>query len=206
MRNVKSVKHNISQKVIVIRNIWKHFRKIQTHRKWVRYYCFKCGIFWQGIKHDLSKYSPTEFFESVKYYQGTSSPINAAKADKGYSDAWFHHKGRNKHHYEYWMDNFDDGGQNIIMPFKYWVELICDYLGASHAYNNNDFSYYNEFKWWEEKSKHCAMNPALIKATTAVFEALMRQENAYYLDFYYHPDKLLSKAWLKQYYDKYVNL
>lgn len=174
-------------------NFWKHLRKIQMHRKWVRYYCFKCGIPWQGITHDLSKYSPTEFFESVKYYQGTSSPINAAKADKGYSDAWFHHKGWNKHHYEYWMDNFDDGGQNIIMPFKYWVELICDYLGASRAYNGNDFSYYKEYKWWKEKSKHCAMNPALIKATTDVFDALARQE-----------DELLSKAWLKQYYDKYT--
>ena len=105
-------------------NIWKHFQKIHTHRKWVRRYCFLVGIPWQGITHDLSKYSPTEFWESVKYYQGNRSPINAAKEDQGYSLAWLHHKGRNKHHYQYWMDDFDKGERNILMPKKYFKELI----------------------------------------------------------------------------------
>ena len=195
--------------MIAIRNIWKHFRKIQTHRKWVRYYCFKCGIFWQGIKHDLSKYSPTEFFESVKYYQGTSSPINAAKADKGYSDAWFHHKGRNKHHYEYWMDNFDNGGENIIMPYKYWVEMICDYLGAARAYRKEHFSYQDEYNWWLEKEKKCALNPKLKLATTDVFKTLAVQENNYWNDGYIHPDELITKKSryfiLKKAYEVYVN-
>ena len=131
-----------------------HFKKICVHKYWVAYYCFKCGLYWQGIWHDMSKFSPIEFCESVKYYQGTSSPIDACKADKGYSLAWQHHKGRNPHHYEYWTDRYDDGTVCIAMPYKYAVELICDWLGAARAYMGSDFSYNKEYKWWMNKLKN----------------------------------------------------
>ncbi len=81
------------------KKILNHWKTIRTHRKWVRHYCKLAGIYWRGIKHDLSKYSPTEFFESAKYWTGTGSPINEAKKDKGYSLAWLHHRGRNTHHW-----------------------------------------------------------------------------------------------------------
>lgn len=192
-----------------MKNIFNHLKTIHTHRKWVFHYCCLAGIPLQGLTHDLSKYSPTEFFESIKYYQGTSSPINAAKADKGYSNAWFHHKGRNKHHYEYWMDNFDNGGENIIMPYKYWVEMICDYLGAARAYRKEHFSYQDEYNWWLEKEKKCALNPKLKLATTDVFKTLAGQENNYWNDGYIHPDELITKKSryfiLKKAYEVYVN-
>lgn len=184
-------------------NIWKHFQKIHTHRKWVQHYCFLVGIPWQGITHDLSKYSPTEFWESVKYYQGNRSPINAAKEDQGYSLAWLHHKGRNKHHYQYWMDDFDKGGRNILMPKKYFKELICDYLGAAHAYKGIDFTYYNEKLWWKQESQICAMNPKLKEAVTYVINLLALQEEAYYLDFYCSPEQLLKDGLLDRAYEKY---
>lgn len=192
-----------------MKNIFNHLKTIHTHKKWVFHYCCLAGIPLQGLTHDLSKYSPTEFFESIKYYQGTSSPINAAKADKGYSSAWFHHKGRNKHHYEYWMDNFDNGGENIIMPYKYWVEMICDYLGAARAYRKEHFSYQDEYNWWLEKEKKCALNPKLKLATTDVFKTLAGQENNYWNDGYIHPDELITKKSryfiLKKAYEVYVN-
>lgn len=144
-------------------NVFKHFKTVMKHKYWVGKYCFMCGIPWQGITHDLSKFSPTEFIESVKYYQGTSSPIDAAKADKGYSDAWMHHKGRNKHHYEYWQDNFDKGGESLIMPFECAVELLCDYLGAGRAYMGEKFTYENEYQWWINKIKNpIAMHPMIM--------------------------------------------
>lgn len=108
-------------------NTFRHFKKVCTHKRWVFYYCCKVGIPFQGLVHDLSKFSPTEFWESVKYYQGTSSPIDACKKENGWSAAWMHHKGRNKHHYEYWQDNFDNGGNPIEMPMKYKKEMLCDY-------------------------------------------------------------------------------
>lgn len=136
-----------------IRNAILHFIKICKHKKWVFYYCKKAGIPIQGLVHDLSKFSPTEFLESVKYYQGASSPIDACKKEKGYSNAWFHHKGRNKHHYEYWTDNFDYGGKPIEMPLKYKKEMICDYMAAGRAYYGSKFTFEKEYEWWQNKKQ-----------------------------------------------------
>lgn len=146
-----------------VKNIFLHFWKICVHKYWVAYYCFKCGLYWQGITHDLSKFSPIEFWESVKYYQGNSSPINACKADKGYSLAWQHHKGCNPHHYEYWTDNYDTGTTCVPMPLKYEIELLCDYLGAARAYMGKNFSYKQEYLWWENK---CKNNPPKMQEKT----------------------------------------
>ena len=82
----------------------RHLCTVHHHRALVRKYCFKLGLYRQGLMHDLSKYSPTEFFVGAKYYQGYRSPNTAERLDRGYSTAWLHHKGRNKHHLEYWID------------------------------------------------------------------------------------------------------
>ena len=101
-----------------IKNVIKHFVLI-THHKWVVFkLCCKAGQPWRGFLHDFSKYSPTEFFESAKYYVGTHSPITEARKDKGYSEAWLHHRGRNRHHAEYWIDNRAPN-QTPIIPYKY---------------------------------------------------------------------------------------
>ena len=91
---------------------WKHFCTINHHKHLVMKGCFAVGLYKQGLLHDLSKYTPTEFLVGCKYYQGTMSPNNAERKDKGYSSAWLHHKGRNKHHMEYWIDYGvpDEGG------------------------------------------------------------------------------------------------
>lgn len=160
-----------------IKNAFKHFSKICQHKKWVFHYCYRAGITWRGIKHDLSKFSPTEFWESVKYYQGTSSPIDAAKKAQGWSKAWMHHKGRNTHHYEYWVDNHDNGGKPLIMPFKDTLELLCDYLGAGRAYMGKNFSYTAEHKWWLNKAeKPLAMHPVIKWFITVTLADLAEME------------------------------
>ena len=150
-----------SVQTLTFKKIWHHLRTVQTHRKWVRYYCHHAGIYWRGFKHDLSKYSPTEFFESARYWDGESTPINRIKADKGYSEAWLHHKGRNSHHYEYWMDNFDKGGVALVMPCDDFVEMVCDMLAASVAYHHGDTKHvFNNCRdyWNAHKVRGCAMN------------------------------------------------
>jgi hypothetical protein len=140
-------------------NAKHHLNKIHTHRKWVRHYGKMMGLSkWQAWTHDLSKYSPTEFFESVKYYQGDRSPIDACKEANGVSYAWMHHKGRNPHHYEYWQDNFDRGGTPVMMPYKYAIEMLCDYLAAGRAYMGDKFTYKSELEWWYKKRQNCAMH------------------------------------------------
>ena len=125
----------------------------------------------------MSKFSPTEFWESVKYYSGTRSPIDACKEDKGVSMAWMHHKGRNPHHYEYWIDNFDKGGEAKEMPWKYKVEMICDYLGAARAYMGKNFSYKAEFEWWMKKlDLPRAQHDADKQFVSRIFEQLAYEE------------------------------
>lgn len=140
----------------MIKTIFAHLKTIICHKHYVRQYCWKAKLFWQGLVHDLSKFSPTEFFESVKYFQGYRSPIEACKEKNGYSNAWFHHRGRNKHHYEYWCDNFDNGTTCVEMPYKYAVEMLCDFLGAGRAYFGDKFTYKAEYEWWVNKKKPIA--------------------------------------------------
>lgn len=121
------------------------------------YYCKKAGLIKRGILHDMSKFHPIEFFEGVKYYNGgKSSPINECIKANGYSKAWLHHKGRNKHHYDYWIDmNLVFNGENehigCEMPLKYVVEMLCDYLAAGRTYMEDDFTYTKEYEWWKDR-------------------------------------------------------
>ncbi len=123
-------------------NWWKHLKTINHHKWLVMKSCFRLGMYKQGLLHDLSKYSPVEFMVGVKYYQGDRSPNNAEREDKGYTSAWLHHKGRNKHHFEYWMDySIENHGAicGMKMPVKYVVEMFCDRVAASKNYNREAY-------------------------------------------------------------------
>ena len=120
----------------MIKGFFGHFGVVMRHRRRVIAHCKKAGIFWLGLRHDLSKYSPTEFLAGVKYYQGFRSPNDAQREDNGYSAAWMHHKGRNRHHFEYWTD-YDAKTKQIVpieMPKRYVAEMFCDRLAASKIY------------------------------------------------------------------------
>ena len=180
---------------LTVKKMWKHLRTVQTHRKWVRHYCFLSGIPWQGITHDLSKYSPAEFFESARYWSGTFSPIDAAKEDKGISLAWLHHRGRNKHHYLYWYDNIEEGGYCHVMPKKYFIELVCDFLGAARTYLKKDFSFQKEKEWWEKKREKVKLNDKHIIMLDIIFSDLAYCERRAYIDVL-TPEKLLKTGYI----------
>lgn len=116
---------------------WQHFRTITKHRWIVMRYCFRMGLIRQGIVHDLSKYSPVEFLSGARYWQGNRSPNNAEREAIGVSYSWLHHKGRNRHHFEYWVD-YDLNADTILagmpIPRKYVAEMIADRIGASKVY------------------------------------------------------------------------
>ena len=133
----------IKKKEVRKMKVWKHFKTITHHRILVCKGCFKIGLYWQGLTHDMSKYSPTEFKVGLKYYQGTRSPNNAEREAKGYSSAWLHHKGRNKHHYEYWIDyssRVPGGMLPVPMPRKYIAEMIMDRIAACKVYNGDNYT------------------------------------------------------------------
>lgn len=122
-------------------NAWKHFCTITKHRWAVRRGCFAVGLYWQGLTHDLSKYTPTEFLKGVKYYQGTRSPNSREREVNGYSLAWMHHKGRNKHHFEYWTDlNVKTKlYEPVQMPPRYFTEMCMDRIAACKIYHGKDY-------------------------------------------------------------------
>ena len=137
-----------------ISNMFRHFKTICRHKYEVGKLCFKFGLYWQGIVHDLSKFTPTEFFTSVKYYQGNRSPIDAEKEEKGYSMVWAHHHNHNPHHWLYWIDfNRLNEITPMKMPFKYALEAIADWGGASKVYNNGEFNWRNVLNYYENNTK-----------------------------------------------------
>ena len=153
-------------------NAKKHFATINTHKAYVMKYCFKAGLYKQGLLHDLSKYSPAEFFSGVRYFQGDKSPNTAERAEKGYSLAWLHHKGRNRHHFEFWTD-YGIHGEGIIgveMPKKYVAEMFCDRLAASKVYRGKDFDPGDPYRFFlRGKDKRLLIHPA----TSDLLEAIL---------------------------------
>ncbi len=141
--------------------VWQHFKTITRHRWIVMVGCFQVGLYWQGLTHDLSKYSPTEFLQGAKYYQGVRSPNAAEREVKGYSEAWMHHKGRNKHHYEYWTDmNMERRVyESVPMPRKYLVEQIMDRRAACVVYQGKDYTSASPLNYFLKSRERMLMHP-----------------------------------------------
>ena len=135
------------ENISYLKRLFGHLSTIMHHKRLVRSMCFKCGMYKQGILHDLSKYSIQEFWPSVKYFQGNRSPITYEKEIKGYSNCWLHHKGRNKHHWEYWIDRKQFEIINVQMPMNYMLESVLDKIAASKTYQKEKYvdSYPYEF-------------------------------------------------------------
>lgn len=159
----------------LLHNFNGHLHTVNAHRRLVRKYCFKLGIYRQGLMHDLSKYSPSEFIPGVKYYQdGHRSPNNAQREDEGVSKAWLHHKGRNKHHFEYWIDYDVDGSRTVLagmkMPVKYVAEMFCDRIAASRIYNKEKYKDSDPLDYYIKGLGHYIMHPE----TDALFHKLLQ--------------------------------
>lgn len=139
----------------------KHFITITKHRHAVLRHCFRVGLYWQGLTHDLSKYSLTEFLPGAKYYQGTRSPNAAEREERGYSTAWIHHKGRNRHHYEYWNDlNLKTSRyESVEMPTKYFAEMVMDRIAACKIYKGKNYTDASALEYLQSSAESYLMHP-----------------------------------------------
>ncbi|MGN1081073.1 MAG: DUF5662 family protein [Acutalibacteraceae bacterium] len=149
----------------------KHFATITKHRHKVIKYCAKAGILLQGLRHDLSKYSPSEFVNGARYYVGTKSPNTAERKIKGYSQAWLHHKGRNKHHFEYWTD-YNPVYHKVMpvkMPLRFVIEMFCDRVAAGAVYKGEDYTQAYPLEYFENGREHRFIHPE----TSALLEKLL---------------------------------
>ena len=144
--------------------LWKHLHTVNRHRALVRHYCFRLGLYRQGLTHDLSKYSPTEFWRGAKYYQGYRSPNDAERQATGLSMAWLHHKGRNRHHFEYWIDYcLGPDGKPCIggckMPKKYVAEMFCDRVAACRIYQKEKYTDASPYAFFCRSAKLAMIHP-----------------------------------------------
>ncbi len=176
----------------MLKKIWLHFRLITKHRWLVFKLCIKAGQPWRGFVHDLSKYSPTEFWESSKYYVGYKSPIQVAREEREYSKAWLHHKGRNKHHEEYWYA-FNAPIKAPVIPYKYTVEMLCDNLSAGMTYKGKDFKKEYPLWYWQNIKNKELFHPKM----QAFFEDVLTEiaKNGI--------DAVVKKSILQEKYDKH---
>ncbi len=175
-----------------IKRFFGHLKTITRHKFEVTKLCFKCGLYKQGILHDLSKLSPIEFFSGVKYYQGFRSPIDAEREDIGYSLGWLHHKGKNKHHYEYWLDKDYKNLINVCidMPMNYMLESVCDKIAASKIYNKN-YTNSSPYEFFEKGKDKIFMGEENARRLRLLLEYLKDNGEEKALKYY----KSLYKEW-----------
>ena len=150
----------------------RHFKTITRHRHRVIAHCFRAGIGWQGLFHDLSKYTPTEFFAGAKYYLGTRSPNEGEREKNGYSLAWMHHKGRNRHHFEYWVDIDPETKryEPVKMPLRFVIEMFCDRVAASKIYQGKNYKGTHPIEYFMRGKDRRSIHPE----TSDFLEKLLR--------------------------------
>ncbi len=160
------------KKLSFTKRLFGHIGTVLTHKKHVRHGCFRMGLYRQGLFHDMSKFSPTEFIPSVRYYSGTFSPNATDRVLTGVSTSWLHHKGRNKHHFEYWIDYMPDSDPKLAgcrMPLKYVAEMIADRYAACVAYNGEKYTSADPWNYYSKGASHLTMDDD----TRAVLEAAL---------------------------------
>ena len=153
-------------------HIWAHLKTVHHHRALVRKYCFRLGLYWQGLTHALSKYSTTEFWAGAKYFQDDHSPHAAHRTAYGYSASSLHPRGRNRHHFEFWTDYNPEGSgiSGVEMPKKYVAEMFCDRLAASKVYRGKDFDPGDPYKFFlRGKQRRLLLHPN----TEALLETIL---------------------------------
>lgn len=153
-----------------------HYRTITCHRHLVCRYCLRLGLVTQGLTHDLSKYAPEEFWRGARYFQGNRSPNDMERKATGMSRAWLHHKGRNRHHFEYWVDynlRLKEGESPVIpvkMPGRYVVEMLMDRIAASKVYLGDAYTDDAPLRYFGAGSASLFMHPE----TAALLKHLLR--------------------------------
>lgn len=157
---------------ITLKKIIGHFKTITRHRHTVIAHSRRAGILFQGLRHDLSKYSPTEFIPGARFYCGDRSPNEEERALYGYSAAWLHHKGRNRHHFEYWSDynvKTKEFGP-VPMPPKYIAEMFCDRVAASKIYQGKKYTDKHPLEYFVRSKGRRPIDPN----TSDMIEGLLR--------------------------------
>ena len=152
---------------------FKYLFYIIRHKWYVMIECFKRGLIWRGLLHDLSKLLPDEFFPYMNWFYNKYGVNieNKQKIDNkdvrkhkkffdNFNKAWLKHQHRNKHHYQYWNLLYDDGTEKQLkIPDKYKIEMLCDWIGAGKAIIGKN----NIKDWWNKTKDKKKINKKVFK-------------------------------------------
>lgn len=153
----------------------KYLRYILRHKYFVFIECCKLGIPWQGMIHDLSKFSPAEWTAYVHKFFGGPWPkaleIHGDRrnsiswfqenVDSAFDRAWQHHQDHNPHHWEHWSITggvIVDGNsihEGIQIPHNYILEMFADWTAMSKAKGEP-----NCRKWYQQNRSSIVLHPA----------------------------------------------
>lgn len=144
----------------------QYLNYVIKHKWYVAIECFKMGLIWQGIIHDMSKFLPNEFVPYARFFHGKKKKQIRDKTgyykptDTGDTDfdfAWFLHQKRNPHHWQYWICPDDNKNIKVFeIPHKYVKEMVCDWIGAGKAqgyFSPSNDPLLETRKWWEANNK-----------------------------------------------------
>ena len=123
-----------------------HYLKyVLVHKWWVMVECFKVGLFWRGIVHDMSKFLPSEFIPYARFFHGKKVRSKTGyykptdTGDLAFDMAWFRHQKRNDHHWQWWVLPEDERGVKLLpMSEEARLEMLCDWRGAGRAQGTPD--------------------------------------------------------------------
>jgi hypothetical protein len=139
---------------------------IIRHKWFVFIECWRMGVPFRGLMHDISKFRPSEFVPYMKKFWGPEcKSINDLHGDdlrkalgngyykekvkEDFDYAWLHHQRRNRHHWQYWVMKKDVGPlEPLDIPEDVIREMIADWAGAGRAIKG-----YIEIVDWYEKNK-----------------------------------------------------
>ena len=86
--------------------------------------------------------------------------MKVKRIDKGYSVAWLHHKGRNKHHFEHWVDygiDCDTIIKGVPMPRNYIAEMVMDRICASRVYHPESYTDHAPLEYFLKSRANCGL-------------------------------------------------
>ena len=138
---------------MAIRRHMAYAKYVIRHKWFVTIECFRRGLVWQGIAHDISKFRPSEWFPYARHFHNADGSKRDARdktgyykptdtGDKAFDFAWLLHQKRNRHHWQWWILPEDEGGVNILeIPTRYVDEMLCDWIGAGRAQGVEE--------WWD---------------------------------------------------------
>jgi hypothetical protein len=148
-----------------MRRYWSYLKYVLRHKWFVGVECFKEGLYWQGLVHDMSKFSHYEFIPYAKHFYNKDGSKKDVRNETGFHDpnntgdeifdfAWLLHQKRNKHHWQFWILPKDDGDIRILeMPTNYVIEMVCDWVGTGKAQgfvSPADDRYFETRKWYDK--------------------------------------------------------